>query len=154
MIKNISEFVAKYFNLLETLVLLIVTTCLVVLTCEVAKAIYGVWISLGLLAFLYFLMMMRRFDSEKKVAGIRIVIRRVVYSSYMLSTLAFLSALTFNADVDSRGLAIASLCFLAVAVVLLLLKRFKMKEKPEFVSNIIRCSVFAIVMVWLLIMYA
>lgn len=154
MIKKISEFVAKYFSMLETLFILALTTCLLMFTFGLTKAIYGVWTSLGLMALLYFLMMLRPFDKDKRVAGIRIAIRRVVYMSYIFSTLTFLSALRFNDDVDSKGLAITSLCFLGVAVVLLLLKRFKMNEKPEFAPNIIRCSVFAIVMVWLLIMYA
>ncbi len=152
MIKRFSEFVAKYFNHFETLFVLSLTASLFMMYLEFSKAIYGVWVSLGLLALLYFVMQLRKF--ETKVAGIRIVMRRVVYLSYTFSTLAFMSALTFDDTVDTKSLSIFSLCLLGVSIVLLLLRRFKMNEKQEFFSNMLRCIVFGVLQVWLLMMFS
>lgn len=145
------DFFAKYFDAFETLFIVCLTVSLYLLYQVTPYSQYGVYASLGLLAFLYWVMGIRPFT--EKVAGIRIAIRRIVYIAYLLSSLSFLASLRFDNEVDPLPLIIASLSFLGVAVLLLLIKRFKLGEKTKFVSHIIRCVIFTTILVWLLVMF-
>ena len=151
MIKKLSEFVAKYFNLFETLFVLSLTVSLFLMTMEFSKAIYGVWISLGLLALMYFIMNLRRFETP--VPGIMVALRRIVYLAYTFSTLSLMSALSFDDYVDTRMLSIFSLVLLGITVALMLLKKFKMHNDSEFFSTMLRCAVFGTLQIWLLMMF-
>jgi len=149
--KKTTDWVGKHFETLETIFIVGLSASLFVMYKEIAQAIYGCYAFLGLLAALYMLMSLRPF--ETKVAGIRIAIRRVVYISYVLSTLCIMPVLDFDPEVDTKTLVIASLCFLGVAVILLLLKRFKMNEPAGFWSNIVRCLLFSGILTWILMMF-
>ena len=150
LIKNLSNFVAKYLSFLETLLIVSTTVSMYLLYQVVTNSQYAVWISLGLLAAVYWLMAMRPF--ETKVAGIRIAIRRLVYLAYTFGALSIMAALSFNDEVNAKPLEIATLAFLGVSVVLLVIKRVKLKEPEKFFEHLIRCFCFAIVITWLLIM--
>lgn len=149
--KKTTDWIAKYFEALETIFILGLSVSLFLMYQEIFSALYGAYAFLGLLAVLYMMMSLRPFDT--KVAGIRIVIRRVVYISYVLGTLSIMPVLSFDPEVDVKSLVIATLCFLGVSAILLMLKRFKMKEPAGFVSNLLRCLIFAGILSWILIMF-
>jgi hypothetical protein len=112
------------------------------------KCIQG---SLILLALLYFLMALRPF--EGKVAGLKIVVRRVVYISFVLGCLTTMSVFSFDEEVDVHKLIIATLVFLGLSFVALLLLRFKMKDKERTIGLFVRCAIFTAVLIWLWMMY-
>lgn len=148
---KIFKFVEEKFDILETVFILILLTSSIVMMNEITFALYGIWGSLTLLALLYFLMSLRPF--EEKVAGLRIVIRRVVYITYALGCLTVLSVFQFDGDINSHRLIIATLCFIGVSVVALLLLRYKMNVKKQVFGLLLRCGIFAAVLAWLLTMY-
>ncbi|MBQ5452338.1 MAG: hypothetical protein IIU03_06880 [Bacteroidales bacterium] len=141
------NFLTKYFDALESLFIVFLAVSLFLMVKEVRYSYYCVYAGLGLLAFLYWLMAIRPF--EKQVAGIRIAIRRVVYVAYLLGCLSMLAVLRFDYEVDPVPLVIATLVFLALAVILLLIKKYKMKEPKKVTANIIRCIIFAVILIWL-----
>ena len=143
--------ITKYFDFFETLFILALSVSLLLLTKTVAYSQYAVYASLGCLTLLYWLMAIRPF--EKKVAGIRIAIRRIVFVAYLLSCLAILASLKFDYEVNPKPLITASLAFLGVAAVLLLVKKYKMKEPEKITANLLRCVIFAVILVWLLFMF-
>ena len=148
---NFFEFITKYFDFFETLFILVLSVSLLLLTKTVAYSQYAVYASLGCLTLLYWLMAIRPFD--KKVAGIRIAIRRIVFVAYLMSCLAILASLRFDYEVEPNPLIITSLVFLALAVVLLLVKKYKMKEPEKITANILRCGIFSVILGWLLFMF-
>ncbi|MBR3713194.1 MAG: hypothetical protein IKP73_09495 [Bacteroidales bacterium] len=148
---KIFKFVEEKFDILETVFILILLASSIVMMNEITFALYGIWGSLTLLALLYFLMSLRPF--EEKVAGLRIVIRRVVYITYALGCLTVLSVFQFDGDINSHRLIIATLCFIGVSVVALLLLRYKMNVKKQVFGLLLRCGIFAAVLAWLLTMY-
>jgi len=97
------------------------------------------------------LMALRPF--EGKVAGLKIVVRRVVYISFVLGCLTTMSVFSFDEEVDIHKLIIATLVFLGLSFVALLLLRFKMKVKTQFFGLMLRCTIFTAVLLWLLMMY-
>ena len=132
-------FVEDKFDILETILILVflVSTILMINTIPYSiKCIQG---SLILLALLYFLMALRPF--EGKVAGLKIVVRRVVYISFVLGCLTTMSVFSFD-DV-----------FLGLSFVALLLLRFKMKVKERTIGLFVRCAIFTAVLIWLWMMY-
>ncbi len=148
---KILKFVEDKFDLLETIFILILLASSIVTMNEVSYALYGVWGSLALLALLYFLMSLRPF--EGKVAGVRIICRRVVYITYALGCLTVMSVFQFDGDIDSHRLIIATLCFVGVSIVALLLLRYKMNVKQQVFGLLLRCFIFAAILAWLLMMY-
>ncbi len=149
--KKTTDWVGKHFETLETIFILGLSVSLFLMYREIVQAMYACYGFLILLAMLYMLMSLRPF--ETKVAGIRIAIRKVVYISYVLGTLSIMPVLQFDPEVDAKTLVIAALCFLAVSMVLLMLKRFKMKETAGFASNMIRCLIFTAILLWLLMIF-
>jgi len=149
--KKFSDFLTKYFDAFESLFIIFLSVSLLLLVNTVKYSQYCVYFSLIALSLLYYLMAVRPF--EKKVAGIRIVIRRVVYIAYLLSCLSILSSLRFDYSVDPEPLIIASIVFLGISVVLLLIKRFKMQEPKKTLAHIFRCIIFAVILVWLRLMF-
>lgn len=145
------DFITRYFDAFESLFIILLSVSLLLLVNVIHYSQYYVYASLGLLALLYWLMAMRPF--EKKVAGIRIVIRRVVYVAYLLSSLSILASLKFDYEVKPVPMITASLVFLAVSAVLLLVKKYKMKESQKTGAHLVRSSVFAVILVWLLLMF-
>ena len=145
------KFVEEKFDILETVFILILLASAIVMMNEISYALYGIWASLTLLTLLYFLMSLRPF--EGKVAGLRIIIRRVVYISYALGCLTVLSVFQFDGNVDSHRLIVATLSFIGISVVALLLLRYKMKVKNQVFGLMLRCIIFAAVLVWLLTIY-
>lgn len=144
---NFFNKLASAFNGIET-ILVVAAAISFFLTCrEITAALYGVYASLGLLALLYFLMSLRRF--EGKVAGIRIAIRKVVFFAYVLSTITLLSSFTFDDTLQTGKMILPCLIFLGVSIILLCLWRFKLKETAGFFAHIIRCLVFALILGWL-----
>ncbi|MBQ1697142.1 MAG: hypothetical protein II075_04595 [Bacteroidales bacterium] len=148
---KILKFVEDKFDVLETVFILMFLASSIVMMNEISYALYGIWASLTLLAILYFLMSLRPF--EEKVAGLRIIIRRVVYISYALGCLTVLSVFQFDGDMDSHKLIIATLAFIGVSVVALLLLRYKMNVKNQVFGLLFRCGIFAAVLAWLLTMF-
>ena len=138
-------FVENKFDILETILILVflVSTLLMINTIPYSiKCIQG---SLILLALLYFLMALRPF--EGKVAGLKIVVRRVVYISFVLGCLTTMSVFSFDEEVDVHKLIIATLVFLGLSFVALLLLRFKMKVKERTIGLFVRCAIFTAVLV-------
>ncbi|MCQ2251606.1 MAG: hypothetical protein MJZ66_10940 [Bacteroidales bacterium] len=149
--KKTTDWVGKHFETLETIFILGLSVSLFLTYKEIAQALYGCFGFLILLAILYMLMMLRPF--ETKVAPIRYVIRKVVYMSYVFGTLSIIPVLQFDPEVDAKTLCIATLCFLGASMVLLVLKRVKMKESAGFVSNMIRCMLFTLILTWILLIF-
>jgi hypothetical protein len=145
------KWVEEKFDILETIFILLLLASAAILMKEVSYALYGVQASLVLLAVLYFLMSMRPF--AEKVAGIRIIIRRVVYISFALGCLTVLSVFQFDGEMDSHKLIIATLSFIGVSVVSLLLLKYKMKANDQIFGLFLRCVIFTLILIWLLTMY-
>lgn len=145
------KWVEEKFDILETIFILLLLASAAILMKEVSYALYGVQASLVLLAVLYFLMSMRPF--AEKVAGIRIIIRRVVYISYALGCLTVLSVFQFDGEMDSHKLIIATLSFIGVSVVSLLLLKYKMKANDQIFGLLLRCVIFTVILIWLMMMY-
>ncbi len=148
---QIFKFVEEKFDILETIFILILLASSILMMNEMSYSLYGIQGSLILLAILYFLMALRPF--KEKVAGLRIVVRRVVYMSYVLGCLTAMSVFRFDGDVDVHKLIVATLCFFGVSFAALLLLRFKMNVKKQFLGLMLRCAIFTAVLVWLLMMY-
>ncbi len=144
------SFVTKYFDALESLFIVVLSVSLVFMIRTTPNSHYFVYASLGCLSLLYWLMGIRPF--EKKVAGIRIVTRRIVFIAYLLSCLSIMASLRFDGEVNPMPVIIASLVFLALAVGLLILKKRKLKEQDRITSFIVRSIIFAAVLGWLLYM--
>jgi hypothetical protein len=64
-----------------------------------------------------------------------------------------MSVFSFDEDVDVHKLIIATLVFLGLSFVSLLLLRFKMKIKERTFGLFLRCAIFTVVLVWLWMMY-
>jgi hypothetical protein len=148
---TIFKFVEDKFDILETVVILSLLASSVLMMNEISYSLYGIQGSLILLALLYFLMALRPF--KDRVAGLRIVVRRVVYVSFVLGCLTAMSVFRFDGDIDVHKLIIATLVFLGVSYIALLLLRFKMKVKTQFFGLMLRCTIFTAVLLWLLMMY-
>ena len=149
---KIFKFVEDKFDVLETVFILALLASAIVMMNEISYALYGIWGSLSLLALLYFLMSLRPFE-EKKVAGLRIIIRRVVYISYAFGCMTVLSVFQFDGEINSHKLILFTLAFIGVSVVALLLLRFKMNVKKQVFGLLLRCAIFAAVLTWLWTMY-
>ena len=137
-------FVEEKFDILETILILVflVSTILMINTIPYSiKCIQG---SLILLALLYFLMALRPFEGK---------VRRVVYISFVLGCLTTMSVFSFDDEVDVHKLIIATLVFLGLSFVALLLLRFKMKVKERTIGLFVRCAIFTAVLMWLWMMY-
>ena len=145
------SFVEDKFDLLETIFILALLASAILMMNTISYSLYGIQGSLILLALLYFLMALRPF--EGKVAGLRIVVRRVVYISFVLGCLTTMSVFSFDENVDVHKLIIATLVFLAVSFVALLLLRFKMNVKERTMGLFVRCGIFTAVLLWLLLMF-
>jgi phi13 family phage major tail protein len=68
-------------------------------------------------------------------------------------TVPFALLFQFDGDINSHRLIIATLCFIGVSVVALLLLRYKMNVKKQVFGLLLRCGIFAAVLAWLLTMY-
>ena len=145
------SFVEDKFDILETIFILALLVSAILMMNTISYSLYGIQGSLILLALLYFLMALRPF--EGKVAGLRIVVRRVVYISFVLGCLTTMSVFSFDENVDVHKLIIATLVFLAVSFVALLLLRFKMNVKERTMGLFVRCGIFTAVLLWLLLMF-
>lgn len=145
------SFVEDKFDILETIFILALLASAILMMNTISYSLYGIQGSLILLALLYFLMALRPF--EGKVAGLRIVVRRVVYISFVLGCLTTMSVFSFDENVDVHKLIIATLVFLAVSFVALLLLRFKMNVKERTMGLFVRCGIFTAVLLWLLLMF-
>ena len=144
-------FVEDKFDILETILILVFLASTILMINTVPYSLKCIQGSLILLALLYFIMALRPF--EGKVAGLRIVVRRVVYISFVLGCLTTMSVFSFDENVDVHKLIIATLIFLAVSIVALLLLRFKMKVKERTTGLFVRCGIFSAVLLWLLSMH-
>ncbi|MBO4771531.1 MAG: hypothetical protein J5595_03210 [Bacteroidales bacterium] len=145
------SFVEDKFDILETIFILALLVSAILMMNTISYSLYGIQGSLILLALLYFLMALRPF--EGKVAGLRIVVRRVVYISFVLGCLTTMSVFSFDEGVDVHKLIIATLVFLAISIVALLLLRFKMNVKERTMGLFVRCGIFTAVLLWLWMMY-
>ena len=145
------SFVEDKFDILETVFILTLCVSAILMMNTITYSLYGIQGSLILLALLYFLMALRPF--EGKVAGLRIVVRRVVYISFVLGCLTTMSVFSFDESVDVHKLIIATLVFLGLSFVALLLLRFKMNVKERTMGLFVRCGIFTAVLLWLLMMY-
>jgi len=144
-------FVEDKFDILETILILVFLASTILMINTIPYSLKCIQGSLILLALLYFIMALRPF--EGKVAGLRIVVRRVVYISFVLGCLTTMSVFSFDENVDVHKLIIATLIFLAVSIVALLLLRFKMKVKERTTGLFVRCGIFSAVLLWLLSMH-
>ena len=144
-------FVENKFDILETILILVFLASTILMINTIPYSLKCIQGSLILLALLYFIMALRPF--EGKVAGLRIVVRRVVYISFVLGCLTTMSVFSFDENVDVHKLIIATLIFLAVSIVALLLLRFKMKVKERTTGLFVRCGIFTAVLLWLLSMH-
>ena len=144
-------FVEDKFDILETILILVFLVSTILMINTIPYSITCIQGSLILLALLYFLMALRPF--EGKVAGLKIVVRRVVYISFVLGCLTTMSVFSFDEEVDVHKLIIATLAFLGVSFVALLLLRYKMNVKERTFGLFLRCGIFAAVLTWLLTMY-
>lgn len=144
-------FVEEKFDILETVLILVLLASSILMMNTITYSLRCIQGSLILLALLYFLMALRPF--EGKVAGLRIVVRRVVYISFVLGCLTTMSVFSFDEDVDVHKLIIATLVFLGLSFVSLLLLRFKMKIKERTFGLFLRCAIFTVVLVWLWMMF-
>ena len=148
---KIITFVEKNFDILETVLILVLLASSILMINTISYSLICIQGSLILLALLYFLMALRPF--EGKVAGLRIVVRRVVYISFVLGCLTTMSVFSFDEEVDVHKLIIATLVFLGLSFVSLFLLRFKMKVKERTVGLFVRCIIFTVVLLWLLSMH-
>jgi hypothetical protein len=64
-----------------------------------------------------------------------------------------MSVFSFDENVDVHKLIIATLVFLGLSFVSLLLLRFKMEIKERTFGLFLRCAIFTAVLVWLWMMY-
>ena len=144
-------FVEEKFDILETVLILVLLASSILMMNTITYSLRCIQGSLILLALLYFLMALRPF--EGKVAGLRNVVRRVVYISFVLGCLTTMSVFSFDENVDVHKLIIATLVFLGLSFVSLLLLRFKMKIKERTFGLFLRCAIFTAVLVWLWMMY-
>ena len=144
-------FVENKFDILETILILVFLVSTILMMNTIPYSIKCIQGSLILLALLYFLMALRPF--EGKVAGLKIVVRRVVYISFVLGCLTTMSVFSFDEEVDVHKLIIATLVFLGLSFVALLLLRFKMKVKERTIGLFVRCAIFTAVLMWLWMMY-
>lgn len=148
---KVNSFIEDKFDILETVLILVFLASSILMMNTVTFSLRCIQGSLILLALLYFLMALRPF--EGKVAGIRIFTRRVVYISFVLGCLTAMSVFSFDEEVDVHKLIIATLVFLGLSFVALLLLRFKMNIKERTTGLFVRCGIFTAVMLWLLMMY-
>ena len=148
---KVNSFIEDKFDILETVFILVFLASSILMMNTITFSLRCIQGSLILLALLYFLMALRPF--EGKVAGIRIFTRRVVYISFVLGCLTAMSVFSFDEEVDVHKLIIATLVFLGLSFVALLLLRFKMNIKERTTGLFVRCGIFTAVMLWLLMMY-
>ena len=148
---KVNSFIEDKFDILETVLILVFLASSILMMNTIPYSLRCIQGSLILLALLYFLMALRPF--EGKVAGLRIVVRRVVYISFVLGCLTTMSVFSFDENVDVHKLIIATLVFLGLSFVALLLLRFKMNIKERTTGLFVRCGIFTAVMLWLLMMY-
>lgn len=148
---KVNSFIEDKFDILETVLILVFLASSILMMNTITFSLRCIQGSLILLALLYFLMALRPF--EGKVAGIRIFTRRVVYISFVLGCLTAMSVFSFDEEVDVHKLIIATLVFLGLSFVALLLLRFKMNIKERTTGLFVRCGIFTAVMLWLLMMY-
>ena len=137
-------FVEEKFDILETVLILVLLASSILMMNTITYSLRCIQGSLILLALRPF---------EGKVAGLRIVVRRVVYISFVLGCLTTMSVFSFDENVDVHKLIIATLVFLGLSFVSLLLLRFKMKIKERTFGLFLRCAIFTVVLVWLWMMY-